>query len=420
MKVRFPVALGIFLYVWLMVGFATGTATLLGPAKWITGAVRQSTWNGQEDRVMIAVILAYVALSFVFSRWLVDRMRQSRAVTVKCAIPAVATMAAGISLVGWMNPSTYARAAGGTGGKVSVKGGSQFTFGAYPDRARLEALKAEGITAVISLQHPAVMPFEPAGIEAEKKATSELGMKFVHAPMLPWVSSNQASLDIIRGLAKRGEGQYYVHCGLGRDRTNVVMRMLQGMGAGVTAPAGTPAARNFRIRLADRGNRMERGTFQELEKDVWLIPYPNHHEMYGNMLAGQVAHVLLLLSDKDKEQARWIKEAREVFTQSRVPFTVMTLWPNDRPYARKIAREAVALPRPLAVVVPFTPPRERTDVAKAFLSAYGSVAGRPVTWAAPFKVDRPAAGAGPAAAAKETASVAATEPARDGTPPTAR
>jgi hypothetical protein len=371
-----------------MVGFATGTATLLGPARWVSQAVRESAWRAHENGFMVVLILAYVAASFVLSRWLFDRMRRTDAVGVKCGIPCVATLAAGISLWGWMNPAVYARAAGGGSGQVALASGAQFVFGPYPDRAKLAQLKAEGVTAVISLQHPAVLPFEPQGIADEKKATAELGLAFIHAPMLPWVSSNEDSLNIIRGVARRGAGKYYVHCGLGRDRTSVVMRMLQQDGAKV-ASQGTPAARTFRLRLDERGNWMERGTFQELEKDVWLIPYPNHHEMYGNMLAGQVAHVLLLLDPADREQAGWIAESREAFTRSRVPFTVKTLWRGDRAHAASIARFARTLPRPLAIVVPFTPPQPRAEVATTFLAGYGAAVGHEVRLEPPRIVEAP-------------------------------
>jgi len=177
----------------------------------------------------------------------------------------------------------------------------------------------------------------------------------------------------------------------------VVKRMLEDMGVEVAATAGTPAARSFAVRLAERGNQMERGTFQELEKDVWLIPYPNHHEMYGNMLAGQIAQVVLLLDPQDREQAGWIAEAETAFRASRVPFTLSTLWPGDRHHAAQIARSLRTLPRPLAVVVPFTPPRERAEVAQAFLAAYGETTGRPVRLAAPFTKEAPDAAGAPSA-----------------------
>ena len=48
-----------FAFVWLMVGFSTGTSTLLGPVRWITRAGRAGGWaQGLENAVVIAVIVA--------------------------------------------------------------------------------------------------------------------------------------------------------------------------------------------------------------------------------------------------------------------------------------------------------------------------------------------------------------------------
>lgn len=387
MKVRCGIGLWIFLYVWLMVGFATGTATLLGPAKWITGSLRESSWRDYENLVMVGVILAYVAGSFLLARRLGACISRTRGLAAKCVIPCVATVAAGGALWGWMNPAVYARAWGGPGGRVRA-GAAQFVFGPYPNEAKLQQLKAEGYAAVISLQHPGVVPFEPRGIAAEKEAAKRVGIELIHAPMLAWVSSNEESLKKVRRVARNGRGRYYVHCGLGRDRTNIVKRMLERMGAQASSTGKAPKARTWAVRRAERGNQMERGTFQELGKDLWFVPYPNEHEMYGNMLAGQVAPVLLLLDPADPEQAGWIGEARETFTRYGVPFTLDPLRPGDAAEAQEAARKARSLPRPLTVIVPFTPPRERPEVAEVFLKAYGTLAGKAIRLAPPLVIEK--------------------------------
>src|SRR5205085_11387192 len=126
-------------------------------------------------------------------------------------IPTACTLAALLSLYAWMNPGRMLAAmAGGTpGGSLATASGAHFIFGAYPDEATLRELKRQGVTAVISLQHPAVVPFEPASIEAEKKASARVGLEFIHAPMLPWVSDNRAALEQIRCIAAPGRRVYY-------------------------------------------------------------------------------------------------------------------------------------------------------------------------------------------------------------------
>ena len=371
MKTRWWAGFALFLYVWLMVGFATGTATLLGPARWITSALRHSAWSSQENPVMILVILSYIFVSFLLARRLTALVRRTTSTPVRVGVPALATAVAGLALWGWMNPATYALAAGGMSSQLRLGTQAQFDFGPYPDKKRLQELKRQGVTAVVSLQHPAVLPFEPPGIAAEQVAAKEVGIEFIHAPMLPWIASNHESLEKIRELARTGHGHYYVHCGLGRDRTNVVKRMLEGMDASVSAN-GAAAPSDFRRRLAQRGAIMERGEFREIDQDVWLVPYPNEHELYGHMLGGQVKHVLVLLDENYPEQAGWAAQLRKVFAEYRVPATFESLAPGQLARTADIAAFARArLPRPLAVVVPQMPPLPNSDVALAFAREWG-------------------------------------------------
>lgn len=401
MKTRAWAGIGLFLYVWLMVGFATGTATLLWPARWVTAALRHSAWSAWEDRAMIAVILLYGASSFLLARALTRLTRRARQAPVRIGIPGVATLCAGLSLWGWTNPAVYATVAGGISNTRVAAGGAEFVFGPYPDRARIQQLKSEGFAGLISLQHAAVVPFEPQGIATEKVAAQELGIEFIHAPMLPWVSSNEGSLDVIRAVAERGKGRYYVHCGLGRDRTNVVKRMLENMGASLAA--GAPAnekPRDFAVRFAEGKRLMERGAFREIEPGIWLVPYPNQHELYGNMLAGQLAHVLVLLDPSRSQQAQWVEHLRAVLAEHHVAASFEPVQGSSRAaYADAIAI-ARTLPRPLAVIVPHTPPHPYGQYGRALAQEWtGKVWDEGPTWAL---VAPGAPGPKPAAASRDT------------------
>lgn len=360
-----------FAYVWLMLGFASGTLLLVGPVRWLTAYLREGDFTQTtEDAVMIGVIVLFVIVSAI-AAWLAvawTGRRTSR--SARLAVPVLLTVAAGVALYGWTNPAVMAGAAGGVGGRVTVGGNAEFVFGPYPDRARLEELKREGYTAVVSLQHPAVLPFEPPGIAEELRATKEIGLTFVHAPMLPWISNNDASLEQIRRLSREGEGRYYVHCGLGRDRVNVVKRMLEREGAAVAAAEGYKSAGTFASRMAEGNPPMERGLLQQLDEDVWLIPYPNKHEMFGNMLSGQVAHVLVLLDETREPERGWAAEARARFTEFGVAHTVTTLPAGDDARASAIVGNARSLPRPLVIVVPFMAPHANAAVAETLIKLW--------------------------------------------------
>ena len=362
--------LGTFCYVWLVVGFFSGTLLLVGPVRWITTYLRTGGYRqGTEDGVMIGVIVLFVLLSALLAWIVVRQMNRCSTRRARLSYPALLTVAAALCLYAWTNPAIMAGAAGGVSGQVTA-GNAEFVFGPYPDRNRLQQLKDDGYTAVVSLQHPAVLPFEPPGIAEETRATQELGLTFIHAPMLPWISANDASLDKIRRLAREGDGRYYVHCGLGRDRTNVVKRMLEREGAEVAAGEGYMAARTFGMRF-DEGNKpMERGRLRPLRDDVFLIPYPNKHEMFGNMLSGQVAHVLLLLDEADPQQQPWVAEARARFREFHVPYSIEPLRTHDDARAQELVRKVGSLPRPLVIVVPFTEPHANTGVADTFTKAW--------------------------------------------------
>ena len=363
---------GTFCYVWLMLGFFSGTLLLVGPVRWITaylrnGGYRQTT----EDAVMIGVIVLFVAISALLA-WLAVRwMTRCPSRRARLSVPVLLTVAAALALYGWTNPALMAGAAGGVTGSVS-RGNAEFVFGPYPDRAKLEALKREGYTAVVSLQHPAVLPFEPPGIAEEIRATGEIGLTFIHAPMLPWISNNDEALDRIRRIAREGEGRYYVHCGLGRDRANVVKRMLEREGADVAAGEGYKAPGTFATRLEEGNAPMERGQLRRLDEDVWLVPYPNKHEMFGNMLSGQVAHVMLLLDPAVPVEAAWLDEARRRFDEFGVAYTETPLAAGDHARARRIVDDAASLPKPLVLVVPYLAPHPNTAVADTLLKAWKS------------------------------------------------
>jgi hypothetical protein len=363
--------LGTFCYIWLVVGFFSGTLLLVGPVRWITSYLRTGGYRqGTEDGVMIGVIALFVILSALLAWIVVRRMNRCETRRARLGYPIALTMAAALCLYAWTNPAIMASAAGGVSGAVKVGGGAEFVFGPYPDRRRLESLKKEGYTAVVSLQHPAVLPFEPPGIAEETRAAGEIGLQFIHAPMLPWISANDASLEKIRALSREGKGRYYVHCGLGRDRANVVKRMLEHEGVAVEAGEGFMKPGSFAKRFADGNKPMERGLIRPLADDVFLVPFPNKHEMFGNMLSGQVAHVLVLLDESDAQQAGWIAEARARFDEFHVPFTIEALQPRDAVQAQAIVRKARSLAKPLVIVVPFTAPQANTAVADTLIRAW--------------------------------------------------
>jgi hypothetical protein len=362
---------------WLLVGLLLGTAVLVGPVRFITEGMGRAGWEqNSQDHVLIVVILLYLVLSLVVTRWIVGKMFRARNRNTRWGIAAVFTLLAAGTAWEWSNPAKLLAgiAGGGNGGTYNVAGGAEFIFGAYPDEPRLEELKKAGVTSIISLQHPGVV-IEREGISAERDAAKKLHLEFIQAPMLPWVSDNDASLEKLREIARTGRGVYYVHCGLGRDRVNVAKRIIEAEGKKVALSADIKAATSF----ADRPDVFQRGSLAHLDNGKWLIPYPNENEMFGFIVNGQAGHVVSLLDPTSQEQAVWNQHLEALLKEYSIPFTMRPLPGDDPAKALDIAREVLAMPGPVTVIVPQTPaedgkPRKQTRPALAFLKAYGQVA----------------------------------------------
>jgi hypothetical protein len=361
---------------WLLIGLVLGTAVLVGPVRLITEGMGRAGWEqSSQDRVLIVVILLYLVFSLLLTRWIVGIMFRARNRNTRWAIAAVFTLLAAGTAWEWSNPAKLLAgiAGGGDGGSYNVVGGAEFIFGAYPDDAKLDSLKVAGVTAVISLQHPGVV-IEREGISAERDATRIRHLKFIQAPMLPWVSDNEESLEKLREIARHGKGTYFVHCGLGRDRVNVAKRIIEAEGIRI-ARSDAKTATGF----ADRPDPFERGSLAHLESGKWLIPYPNKHEMFGFILGGQAGTVVSLLDATDPEQAAWNAEMEKLLKQYAIPFIMRPLPENNVVRAMDVAREVKALPPPVTVIAPQTPDedgkrRTNTQAALAFITAYGKIA----------------------------------------------
>ena len=380
---------------WILVALVLGTAVLIGPVRLITEGMGGAGWEqSSQDHVLIVVILLYLVLSLLLTRWIVGIMFRARSRNTRWAIAAVFTLLAAVTAWEWSNPAKMLAgiAGGGEAGMFNIAGGPRFIFGAYPDEPRLLELKRQGVTAVISLQHPGVL-IEREGIMSEKDAAKRLHLTMIQAPMLPWVSNNEGSLEKLRLIARTGKGVFYVHCGLGRDRVNVAKRVIEAEGIKVALSSDVKAATAF----ADRPDPFERGSLAHFDRAKWLIPYPNKHEMFGFVLGGQGGHVVSLLDPLDPEQGAWNREMEALMKEYSIPFTMRPLPANDPVRTIQIAKEVRAMPEPVAVIVAQTPmedgkPRTHTQAAFAFLKAYGTVAPNSLAAKPSWKLDKAGGG----------------------------
>jgi hypothetical protein len=365
-----------------MVGMFFGTLVLVLAVRWIlAGLQRIRADQGLQNLVLIVVILTYVVLSAILARMLQRRALTAPSGLVRFAIPASVTVLAFATFWLWADPGRlFASLAGGTTSKLATRSGALWEFGRYPDSATLSGFKKDGFTAVITLEHPSDL-VERQSIADERRLAQEIGIKLIEAPMLPWVSNNQKSLALIREIAKKGGGRYYVHCGLGRDRVNLVKHMLEGMGAQTVSGPGYLAGNFLNTRIPN----FERGQLGTFGNDKWIAPYPNDVEMLGNFLQGKRSHVILALDTTDAGELQWEHQAEAELREYAIPFEELPTRPNNSAQIKQIVSRLLALPAPAAVLVPLTPwkagrPRPGSGTADAIAREFTSETHRHVVW----------------------------------------
>lgn len=356
-----PLTVALFLCTWLAVGFAAGTLTLLGPVRWVTTAMRDGGSSAVAERMaVVAIIATYVSLSFIVSVILV-KVAVRRGGWRRYAVPAGAWLAAAACLWLWMTPHLVNGLQ-----PVQTDTVARFTFGPYPERERFEQLREDGFTAVVSLLHPAIVPFEPTLIARERELAEEFGLEFIHAPMLPWVGDNAETLELLKGLAVRDIGRYYVHCYLGRDRVGTVRALIERQGVTMLADVRAEPPTDFEF---DK-DRFERGPIVEIDEAVFVAPYPTDDEMFKYVLGGSFASIVSLLDPGNPDDRPWIEKEQQLLSDYGVPFSLQPVsWMNYSPSAALAAAEHVrSLPRPVLVHA-F---RSEGVAAGAFMLAYRS------------------------------------------------
>ena len=362
-----------FCYVWLLIGFTLGTIVLLWPVRWLTHAVQGAGGSqGLENALVIALVLLYVIASFVLALRVNSFVCSCRTSGARWSVLTIATLVSATTAWSWHDPSQLLAGFAGGGNIAAIKtdSGAVFEFGPYPDHAYLEALKERGVRTIISLQDPAI-PVERDGVSEEVEAAHELGLTLVQAPMVPWFSENRESLQKIRDIAVHGHGHYYVHCGLGRDRVNIVRRLIESTGARTASAADLRPPLGFEGRKAD----FQQGSLFSLAPGVWLIPYPEKEEMYGCIFEGHPGRVVLLLDSTDARQDSLLKESRRLLAAYAVPYIELPLRARSLDHADSIVRVVRAMTPPVTVIAYRTPwhdglLRRDAEAAVAFRDAY--------------------------------------------------
>ena len=334
----------LFLFYWLCNGFFMGTLLLMGPVRWLANYSRANDWSESKEKMIVFIFIGFlIIISFICARLLTIKTIETKSKLKKTVLIIVSLLVFLISLWFWMNPKMMIDSnMKETTEKVS---GTEFVFGPYPEKEKLIELKKENYTAVISLLSPAVVPFEPVLISQESAMTKEVGIELIHIPMLPWVSANDNIEDKIEEIVKRGDGKYYVHCYLGKDRVNVFKKILSSISKDVKIKS----LKSDSIRSLYKKKSFERGDITILDSNVFLTPYPTDGEFLSYIFNGSINSLVCLLNPKNIEDKPWIEKEKtlaEKYKINLVNYSWITLNKNKKDEAMK---EILNLEKPIVI-----------------------------------------------------------------------
>jgi phytol kinase len=219
-----------------------------------------------------------------------------------------------------------------------------------------------------------VVPFETKLIRDGRKAARATGLEFLQVPMLPWISENGEALARIEEIVARGEGRYYVHCYLGKDRIRVVKNFVSRLDPDARIEVSRELERHEARRRLEDGTVWERGGVVLAGPDLFLTPQPAPDEYVSFILPGQHGPVVSLLDPQNELDRPWIEEERRILESNGVPFTLLPVPvdPYDPERALAAARAVRSMERPLIVHAMLGPLSGRSPAAESFLQALRS------------------------------------------------
>ncbi|MCK9424472.1 MAG: hypothetical protein M0Q21_00380 [Ignavibacteriaceae bacterium] len=354
----------LLLYFVSVIGFVMGSLLFWGPIRWTIDYFQEEGASERSESLIIKVfIILILLLTGSISYFISTRYWESEKQSKKWMIYTPAFFFAAVLFL-WMNPQ-YTPGRSERSEKISLSRIS-FVFGPYPSKEQIIQLKKEKFSGIISLLHPAVVPFEPKLIYEENAAAIDAGIEIIHAPMLPWVSQNISSIETIKKLLATGKGKYYIHCYLGKDRVNVVRRIIESQN--VVVDAGN--VNTYRT-LNERKNFSE-GPIFYLGKSTYLLPHISEEGCFGYILSGYVKQVVSLIDNASQENIEITKKDSALYDTYVMNFLHLPFDLKNFNFEKlsEILDTISSFPKPLVLIIKTTKPKETGMLVQAIKSSY--------------------------------------------------
>ena len=314
----------LFIYIGLSLVLPLGLLTLtIGPVRMISDLAKNENWNETNENLIQKIV---VLLFFIFVLFITIQLTLFLVLNKSKRRNNIILFCLGIGLfvsfyIFSFKPEMLISVSGIN--HVNKSAEAEFHFGSYPDEEKMEELKEEGYTGVISLLHRLVIPAEPILMKEEVINAKKVGIKLISVPMLPWIIENDASVLKIKDIARHFKGKYYVHCYLGKDRANVFRNIIEKENKNLIAQSTLP------IKQMEEIKNFERGNIIKLKQNVFITPYPTDEEYFGFILNGNIKSVICILSPKIKEEKERIEKESKIMKQYNQDFINIPLLETD-------------------------------------------------------------------------------------------
>ncbi len=348
-----------FLYFAGTAGFAIGTAGLFGLIRPGVDLLRLRGTSPWMENLLVGVIIALCLVSATVA----GRFFGKRFLGPLSRVPLLAgsIVVTAATFWFWWHPAGVPEH--GELEALHLKSGERIAFGPYPEVEQLLQLKQEGFGAIVSLLHPAIMPMEPILITREEERLKNMGFRYHHLPVLPWIGQNEEALEKLDGILRSEPGRVYVHCYLGADRILMARRFLEGKGWNRQLGIIAKTERQHSLSAV---TQLERGPVYRLSEETYLIPYPTDEEWVGYVLPSNIKTVVSLMDPKNRQDHPWIEKERETLEKYGVTLEVLPMVSPDPGRVAEVLRQVETFPKPMAIHA-FLSPSEATEaIRKAY------------------------------------------------------
>jgi|LauGreSuBDMM15SN_2_FD.fasta_scaffold03590_4 hypothetical protein len=314
----------VFLFTGLSLFFPLGLLTLtVGPVRMVSDFAEKENWSESNENLIQKIILV---LFFIFTLFLTIKLTRFLVLNKNKNLKYFIYAMLGIGLftsvfIFSFKPEMLINIDGIS--HVNKSAEAEFHFGSYPDEEKMEELKEDGYSGVISLLNELVIPAEPILMEKEVINAKKVGIQLISVPMLPWIVENDASVLKIKEIARHFKGKYYVHCYLGKDRANVFRNIIENENKNLIAQS------NLGVRSLDEVKRFELGNIIKLKQNVFIVPYPTNEEFFGFILNGNTKTVVSILSSSIKDEKVRIEKEAKIMKQYNQTFVNIPLLETD-------------------------------------------------------------------------------------------